>query len=561
MFSIKENKSNKLPCITSLYFNLSTYNSELFDILIQSADSVFDKKTREFEFPINRLCWLVNVLRQYDEVKFIPYDYSQLNHSSNYNVDYDEFKIKPFSHQKTAIEYGLSHNGWLLLDDQGLGKTGNMIYLSQILHEKENLEHCLIICGVNGIKYNWAKEIEKFSDLSYTLLGQKISRKGKTSIGSVTDRLNHLKNKIDEFFVITNIETLRDKKFIDCFNNSENKFDLIIFDEAHRCKDPSSLSAKTLLKLKAKRCVALTGTLIVNVPENSYISLKLTQNTQSNYSMFKRFYNVYGGFNNAQVIGYKNIELLQQLIQSCALRRLKSDVLDLPDKTYITDYVELGTEQRSLYNEVQDGIIAELDKTHKEDKPLTILEEITINLRLRQVTAFPGIVTTKEIPSAKLDRAEQLISDIINQGDKIVVFGTFKGAVYELARRIGDKYSCVVCTGDSSDEEISNNINQFQNDSNLKVLLATWQKMGTGVTLTAANYLIFIDTPWTSSDFEQSSDRIYRIGQNKKVFIITLVAKDTYDERVLEIVEQKAALSSCLIDNEDKSKLNVFGEE
>ena len=146
MFSIEENKSKKLPCITSLYFSLSSYNHELFDLLIQSTDSIFDKKTKEFEFPINRLYWLVNVLRKYDDVTFIPYDYEQIKECK---IDYSNFKVKPFNHQIKAIEYGLSHSGWLLLDDQGLGKSLSMIYLAQELHKRENLEHCLIICGVN----------------------------------------------------------------------------------------------------------------------------------------------------------------------------------------------------------------------------------------------------------------------------------------------------------------------------------------------------------------------------------------------------------------------------
>ena len=557
MFSIEERKSKKLPCITSLYIKLTTYNNNIYSILIQSTDSIYYKDTREFEFPINRLHWLIKTLSQYDEVRFIPA--KEEKHIDEHIDNSYKFKVKPFNHQIQAIEYGLNHTGWLLLDDQGLGKTATIINLVSILQKKEKLQHCLIICGVNGIKYNWVNEINKFSNLSCVLLGQKINSKGKTVIGSVSDRINHLKKKIDEFFVITNVETIRNKEFVKAFNDSKNKFDLIVLDEAHRCKDPSSLSAKSLLKLKAKRCIALTGTLIVNVPENAYLALKWTENTFANYTTFKRFYNVYGGFNNVQVIGYKNVELLKQLIQSCTLRRRKNEVLDLPDKTYMTEYVEMCAEQRSLYDEVQLGIIAELDKIQKKDKPMTILEEITINMRLRQVTAFPGMCTTKSIPSAKLERAVELIQDIVNQGDKVVIYSTFKETVYELSRRISDKYNNVVCTGSSSDEEVTYNIKAFQTDDNVKVLMGTWQKIGTGVTLTAANYAIFIDTPWTSSDFEQAADRIYRIGQNKKVFIITLVTKDTYDERVKDIVENKAILSNCLVDNASTENLNVLG--
>jgi SNF2 family DNA or RNA helicase len=91
-------------------------------------------------------------------------------------------------------------------------------------------------------------------------------------------------------------------------------------------------------------------------------------------------------------------------------------------------------------------------------------------------------------------------------------------------------------------------------------MLCTWQKMGIGHTLTAANYVIFVDTPWTDADFQQCADRIYRIGQNKKCFIITLITKGTYDERVQEILEKKECLSGYLIDNKETDKLNIFNE-
>ena len=140
-----------------------------------------------------------------------------------------------------------------------------------------------------------------------------------------------------------------------------------------------------------------------------------------------------------------------------------------------------------------------------------------------------------------------------------MVFNTFKGAAKEEFSRL-EKFGPLLCTGDQSDEEIAYNKKLFENDSSKKVMIATWQKMGTGHTLTAANYCIFVDTPWTDADFQQSADRIYRIGQGKKVTIITLVTKDSYDERVLDILQNKKILSSYLIDNGNSTGLNIFNE-
>ena len=349
---------------------------------------------------------------------------------------------------------------------------------------------------------------------------------------------------------------MQSKDFIKAYNSSKNKFDMIVLDEAHHLKNPSSQSAKTLLKMKADYRIALTGTIIMNVPENSFVALKWTGNTNSTYTEFKRTFNVVGGFGGVQVIGHKNLDLLQQLIASCSLRRRKEDVLDLPDKTYQIEYVELLPQQQKLYDNVSEGILAELDKL---DHIPTTMEEITINMRRRQITAYPGSLSSDVTCSAKLDRLEELVEEITNQGDKVLIFNSFKSAADEEYKRL-EKYNPVLCTGAQPDDIIAINKNTFKEDDSCKVMIATWQKMGTGHTLTSANYCIFVDTPWTQADFDQASDRIYRIGQNKKVTIITLIAKDTYDERVQEILINKECLSSYLVDNKvrNPSQLNII---
>lgn len=461
-----------------------------------------------------------------------------------------KFKYKPFSYQIEGIDYGLMHSGWLLLDDQGLGKTLQMLYLAEALKKKEGLKHCLIICGVNNLKYNWAYEIEKMSSLSYKILGERQRKNGTKYIGSVNDRCKDLQNTIKEFFVITNIETLQDNKFVEAFRKSKNKFDMIVLDEAHRVKNPSAKATKNLLKISAPRCIALTGTLLMNSPDNAYVALKWTGNLSCTHSAFCQMYNVYGGYNNVQVIGYKNLDLLQEHLSHCSLRRRKEDVLDLPEKTYQREYVEMGPKQQELYNEVAVGIAEELDKLTKRKK-LTLMEEMVLHMRLRQITAYPGILSTTVTQSAKLDRLEELVEDITAQDDKVLVFCTFKSTVPEIKKRLA-KYNPLVCTGDTPDFEINSNKTLFDKNINNKVMICTWQKMGTGHTLTAANYVIFIDTPWTDADFQQAADRAYRIGQHKHTFVITLICKNTYDERVQEILDRKEILSSYVIDKNDK---------
>ena len=553
MFILKEKKAKKIPSITSLFISTENISKKMYDGLIQIPNSIYDSRAKEIEIPISKLIIAVDIITNFDDVKIESFE-----EKSNLFIqcDINKFKVKPYTYQIEGINYGLQHNSWLLLDDQGLGKSLQVIYLAEELKRRGEIQHCFIICGVNSLKYNWASEIAKFSDLSYTILGQVITKTGKVKTDTVENRLRKLKKGFSEFFIICNIETLQNKEFAKAFNSSKSKFDMVVVDEAHKVKEPSSLSAKTLLKLDAKYKVALTGTIIMNVPENAYVPLKWTGNIGSNYTQFKQMFNVYGGFGGHQVVGHKNLNILRDLISSCSLRRMKSEVLELPPKTYLTEYVELTNQQQQLYNKVQEGILAELDLLKK--KP-TIVEEITINMRLRQITACPSILSSEVTKSAKLDRLCDLVEGIVEQGDKVVVFNTFKTAAYKEFEMLG-KFNPVICTGDQNGQELKDNVQRFQEDDNCKVLVGTWQKMGTGFTLTSASYLIFVDTPWTKAEFEQASDRIYRIGQKKPVFIITLVAKNTYDERVQEILEMKDGLSKYIIDNGDSSKVNILEE-
>lgn len=539
MIKLIEDYSVKLPCYTSIFFQINYIDKNIFNILIQTSNINYNNITRTFEFPLNKLAYLINILSKVDDVEIIPLKLD----NSYIKLDNYNFKIKPFQHQIEAVEYGLNHKKWLLLDDQGLGKTGSIIYLNEILKKYQNIKHCLIICGINSLKYNWAHEIKQFSDFSYRILGQKISKKGKISYKSISERCKELQEGISEFFVIVNSEILQHKEFIDAFKKSKTKFDMIVVDEIHKSGGINSKAGKNLLKLKAEYKIGLTGTLVTKNLDIAYLALKWTENIPSNFTDFKRMYYTFGGFNNVQITGTQNIDLLKNVLQQCSLRRLKTDVIDLPEKIYKTEFVEMDKEQQDLYLEVQDGIFKELDKL---DHVPTVLEEITINMRLRQITAYPGILSTTVTKSAKLERLEELVDMYTAEGDKVVIFNSFVEAA-KAEFNILNEYNPLLCTGEQNDETIEYNKELFKNNNDNKVLICTWQKMGTGHTLVSANYAIFVDTPWTAGDFQQTVDRIYRIGQLKTTFIVKLIAVGTYDERVEELINEGYILSNNLL--------------
>ena len=240
------------------------------------------------------------------------------------------YKTPPFPYQQQGIDYGLSgHNNWLLLDAPGLGKTLQLTYLAKELKERQGLQHCLIICGINTLKTNWKNEIEKHSALSCRILGQRITKKGNFVVDGIQERLKQLKEPIDEFFVITNVETLREDKIVQAIlKNKYNKFDMIVVDEVHRMKNPNSQQGKNFLKLnKAKYKVGATGTLLLNNPLDAYVPLKWIGAERSNYSTFRYYYCNYGGPFGNMLVGFKNIQVLQDQIKKYSLRRTK-DILN-----------------------------------------------------------------------------------------------------------------------------------------------------------------------------------------------------------------------------------------
>ena len=243
-----------------------------------------------------------------------------------------------------------------------------------------------------------------------------------------------------------------------------------------------------------------------------------------------------------QIIGFKNIETLKYQLAENSLRRTK-DLLDLPPKTIINEIIDMNDKHRKFYDDIVAGVKDEVDKVE-----ITTSSLLAMVTRLRQATACPSILTTSSIESSKIDRAVDLVEEILNGGEKVVIFSTFKETVRELENKL-NKYNPVIATGDTPDEEISKNIDLFQEDNEYKIFLGTWQKAGTGITLTKANYMIFLDTPWTAGVFEQACDRIYRIGTKDPVFIYNLICKDTIDERVADILDTKKAISDYMIDD------------
>jgi SNF2 family DNA or RNA helicase len=531
------------------------FNQYVVDSLKTIPTYYYHKKDNVWEFPVCYLGRLLDSLTFLDEIQLrlinLP-ESGEFRFGKQFNLEplseteKISFKMKPFDHQLEAINYGLSHEKWLLLDSMGLGKTNSIIWLAETLKRRGLIDHCFIICGVNSLKQNWKKEIAKFSTESAVVLGEYVTRNGTIRYRPMDKRATQLKEPIEEFFVITNLESLRDDRIIEAFKKSSNKFGMIAFDEAHKAATKTSQQGTNLLKLDAPFKVAATGTLITNNPLSAYVPLSWTGNDQSILTTYKSQYCNFGGIKDSQVIGFKNLEVLQEEIGNCSLRRTLDQVRsDMPPKTVTLELLEMDDSHRKFYEAIKQGVKEEADKIELKSANL-----LALTTRLRQATACPSLLTTQNVESTKVTRCLEYIDELVSQGEKVVVLSVFKETINDLATKLG-KFRFSINTGDYSDAIVADNVSRFQEDPREQVFIGTWGKVGTGWTLNAASYLLCLDTPYTDAMFSQGTDRIWRVNNDRPAFITVFMCSDTIDERVQQIIETKKELGDYLVDGKE----------
>ena len=555
MIKIKIDNPDKLASnvlIKKSAFVSFDYDGRVVDFIKKMGTRIYNPDNRTWEMPINNIVSLCN---NFEDIEIIIEGFYEDLHKIELENDIPKniiFKTKPFPHQLDGIRFGLNHDRFLLCDDQGLGKTLQIIDLVECLGDK--VQKALIICGVNSLKYNWREEVSKHSNEKGYVLGTRYRKNGKEYLGSTKDKINDLSNLPDHKYIITNIETLRlGAKKIGKYEYdfpiankikelcNDGTIGLIAFDECHRAKDSTSLQGKAMLEISAPHMIAMSGTPLMNSPIDLYFPIKWLGYENHSLFEFKRHYCRLGGYNDAEIMGYKNLDELRSLVDQIMLRRLKTEVLDLPDKIEKLEYVEMSSKQSKLYLEVQQNTKTLIHQIRMSNNPLSML------LRLRQVTGWCGIIDESIQESAKMQRMIELVEDIVSNNQKAIIFSNWT-SITEVAIKLLSKYNPAYITGDVKQEERMNEVDRFQNDERCKVIVGTIGAMGTGLTLTSAQNVIFLDEPWTKALKNQAEDRAHRIGTKGTVSIITLMCKDTIDDRIHDLIEKKGKMSDALID-------------
>lgn len=515
------------------------------------------------------------------------------------NIDISDVHIhvhagfSPYQHQTDFMKYALFRqatgkmSGFVLGDDPGLGKTMELMNLALYNRQKYGFKHCLVVCCINSSKLNWYEDIIKHTDGAEVpyILGSRRYKRGngvRISVGSkekVEDlQTGHMYGDTTApelpYFLIVNIEAFRTKvgktytftkEVINMINSGE--LSMIAIDEIHKNTSPQSSQGKQLLEVKKYTqskvmYIPMTGTPIVNRPTDVYLPLRLVDGHNfTNYYMWCNQFCVFGGYGGHDVIGYKNIPYLKNLLQSNMIRRLKENVLDLPEVIQVTDYVDNTPYQVKLYSE----IVAEL-RASKEEL-VQSMNPLSAFLKLRQINGAPELVDH----TIKLDKAYihknakvQALLDILEeaheQKHKVIIFSNWVEPLRTLYRIIATKYKVCCYTGTMSEADRTQHKKRFIEDPNYTVLIGTVGAMGVSHTLTVARTVIFYDEPWTYADKKQAWERAHRIGTKYPLTVHTIITRDTVDDRVHDIVYAKKDIATYIVDGQldIRSNPNLF---
>jgi non-specific serine/threonine protein kinase len=426
------------------------------------------------------------------------------------------------------------HLGGCLADDMGLGKTVQTLAL--LLKEKqlaEQTQPSLIILPTSLI-FNWQREAQKFTPTLNLLIYHGAGRQQYIDILHMSD------------VVLTSYGTvLRDIDIL-----KEKQFHYIILDEAQAIKNPSSQVTHAIRQLQGSFRLALSGTPI----ENNLAEL---------WSLFS-FINpgMLGTYRNFAQNFVKPIErelnesaaeVLRKLIFPFMLRRTKQQVAkDLPSKSEITIYAEMLPKQKTIYEITRETyrgkIVDSLDNKGMDKSRFQILEGL---LRLRQICSHPKLVDPSFTgDSGKFQIVVESIENLVSEGHRVLIFSQFVKSLELLRERFAEiGITCEILTGATRDRQ--GVVDRFQKKNGAPVFLISLKAGGTGLNLTSADYVIHIDPWWNPSAENQASDRAYRIGQTRNVFVYKMITKDSIEERIAALQERKKNLMESVIQTEN----------
>lgn len=432
--------------------------------------------------------------------------------------------------------------GGVLADDMGLGKTLQIIAF--LLSQKKSKS---IVVVPTSVIYNWMDEFEKFAPSIRVGLvhgskskRDKVLRDFKRGLGIKVEEENLKEKSYEKYDVLlTTYGTLKnDEK---AYENLS--FDYCIIDEAQNIKNPAAQATLSVKNIKSRCNIALTGTPI----ENNLMELwSIFDFVMPGYLFTKE------RFRERFILDESNLSELKSLITPFILRRLKEDVLsELPEKLEKKYLVEMKGKQKQLYSFYVKAIKNQLNENKSSEKSgrdkINLFAYLT---KLREICLDPSLVVPDYTGgSSKLTVVKEIVKDASESGKKILLFSQFTSVLQKIEEDFKkEDISYLYLDGGTSAKDRVERVKKFNEDSNIKVFLISLKAGGVGLNLTSASVVIHFDPWWNPAVEDQATDRAHRFGQENKVEVIKLVAKDTIEEKIVLMQEDKRELIQSLMD-------------
>lgn len=507
---------------------ISKYNALYLDQKIKDTEMDYVKRSKNFRELTNN----IRDVRDMDYV--IPSSLDSIMRN------YQKIGFKWF---KTLAEYGF---GGILADEMGLGKTLEAIAF--LLSEKGGKPS--VVIAPTSLVYNWQSEIEKFApELNAVVVsGSKKQRE---------ELMNEIKN-CD--VVITSYPLIRR----DIEEYKEISFNYCILDEAQQIKNPLSINATSVKEIKAKGYFALTGTPIENsLTELWSIFDFIMPSYLLTHAKFTKRYETPIVKNNDKTA----LMELNRHIKPFILRRLKKDVIkELPPKIEHKLVVDMTEDQKKLYAAYLDKAKNEIDEEIKENGfSKSKIKILSILTRLRQICCDPSVFIEDYVgDNGKMEALDEILEDSVGQGHRILLFSQFTSVLKNIRTRFDKKnIKYMYLDGKTKSEDRMELVKEF-NEGDANVFLISLKAGGTGLNLTGADIVIHFDPWWNPAVEEQATDRAHRIGQEKTVEVIKLLAKGTIEEKIYNLQQKKKEMIKNVMNenmNEENSITQMTQED
>ena len=446
------------------------------------------------------------------------------------DIDYSKYNHRPpLSHQKEAIEKLVGSRRFILADDMGLGKTTSTI----IAALETGAKKILIICPAS-LKINWQREIENYSNRSVFISeGKKFSTESD--------------------FVIVNYDILKNFHDLKDSENSllnQSDFELVILDEAHMVSNAQAQRTKIINHFvkKIKRVWLLTGTPMTSRPMNYYnllsiIESPVAQNWMAYAIRYCQGYQFKAGNRKVwNVQGASNLEELKDRTSKQILRRLKEEVLDLPDKIITPVYLRTSSKE---YKDLMGEYYEWLDNRKEESSSLTI--QFSKLMKVRKVIA-----------NEKVRQTIEFAENIIEQGKKVIIFTNFTDTLQLIHNHFGKQ--SVYLDGSCNKVQRQYAVDQFQDNEKIKVFVGNLKAAGVGLTLTAAEVVIMNDLSFVPAEHAQAEDRAYRYGQKNNVLVYYPIFENTIEGAIYDILNKKKKIIGTVMGDEVSDSIDVVEE-